>query len=191
MALREVNLIPGEILERRGLVRHLLLWVCALLLLVVLILAANAYQMRTVAGKTETRQGTIKARAAALERMVGDIQKGQKELNLAHREQVQLAALIEQRRSYSSVLARLADAINDQTWLQQLALGAAQDQALHLSMTGFTHSHEHLGTFMLRLSGDPMFMRVVLKSAQEAKEGPAKSNPVQFQIDCDIAKETP
>jgi Tfp pilus assembly protein PilN len=189
--MRDINLIPDEILERRSLIRHLLLWLSSLVVVAAFIMAAHGYQNRMVSGETQNRQGARKDLAAALTRTVGDIRKEQMGLNLARREQVQLVALIEQRRSYSSVLAKLADVMNDQTWLQQLAFNTAQDRTLHLGLTGFSHSHETLGTFIQRLSGEPMFRLVVLKSAQESADKSSGSAPVQFQIECDIAKEAP
>lgn len=191
MALRDINLIPTEILERRYLVRHLLLWLSSLVVVAALIMAAHEYPNRIVSGETQNRQGARKDLAAALTRTVGDIRKEQKALSLALREKVQLGALIEQRRAYSSVLAKLADVMNDQTWLQQLAFNTAQDRTLHLGLMGFSHSHETLGTFIQRLSGESMFRLVVLKSAQESKDQLSGSAPVQFQIECDIAKEAP
>ena len=62
---------------------------------------------------------------------------------------------------------------------------------MHLGLLGFSHSHEALGIFIQRLSGEPMFRLVVLKSAQESKDQLSGSAPVQFQIECDIAKEAP
>lgn len=191
MALRDINLIPGEILERRSLIRRLLLWSSILVVVAALMMAAYVYQNRMVYGETQNRRGALKNLTAALTRIAGDIRKEQKELNLVRREQIQLAALIEQRRSYSSVLAKLADVMNDQTWLSQLAFNTAPDRTLHLSLMGFSHSHETLGTFIQRLSGESMFRRVVLKSAQESQNPLSVSAPVQFQIEFDIAKEAP
>lgn len=191
MALREINLVPDEVRERRSLIRHLVLWLSGLVVAAALITAASGYLNRFVYKDAQNPRGAGKELTAALTRIVGDIPKGQNELNLARREQAQLAALIGQRRSYSSALAKLADAMNDQTWLQQLAFNTGKERALHLSLTGFSHSHEALGTFIQRLSGEPMFRLVVLKSAQESQEKLAGSAPVQFQIECDIAKEAP
>ena len=191
MAVRDINLIPGEILERLSLIRHLLLWLCCLVLVAAFIMAAQVYQKRMVYWETQDRQGAIKDVEATLARLAGDIRKEQKELNFARREQLQLAALIEQRRSYPSVLAKLADIMNDQTWLQQLAFNTASDRTLHLGLTGLSYSHEALGTFIQRLSSEPMFRLVVLKSVQESKEQLSGSTLVQFQIECDIAKEKP
>lgn len=191
MALRDINLIPAEILERRALIRHLFLWLGILIVVAALMMAAHGYQNRFVRGDARNRQGAVKDTAAALTRIVGDIRKEQKELDLASREQVQLDALIEQRRSYSSVLAKLADVMNHQTWLQQLAFNTAQNRTLKLSLTGFSHSHENLGTFIQRLSGEPMFRKVVLKSAQESQDKRSGAAPLQFQIECDLAKEAP
>lgn len=191
MALREINLIPGEILERRGLIRHLLCWLSGLVLVSAFMMALHGYQDRIVYGEGQSQQGQQKEPSADLTRIVGDIQKEQKELDLARREQLQLGALIEQRRPYSSILAKLSDLMNDQTWLQQLASNINQDGTLHLSLLGFSHSHEALGRFIQRLSGEPTFRQVVLKSAQETKDRLSGSASVQFQIECDIAKEAP
>jgi Tfp pilus assembly protein PilN len=191
MAVRDINLIPGEILERRTLVRRLLLWLSILVVVVALVMAAIGYQKRIVYGETQNRQGAQKGQAAVLAKIVGEIRKEQKELDIARREHVQLSALIEQRQSYSSVLAKLADVMNDQTWLQQLAFNTNPDRTLHLSLTGFSHSHETLGTFIQRLSGEPTFRQVVLKSAQESEDKLSGAAPVQFQIECDILKGAP
>jgi Tfp pilus assembly protein PilN len=191
MALRDINLIPEEILERRRLIRHLLLWFGGLVAVAALVMAVNVHQSRLTHGGAPNLQGALKDRAAALGRIVGDIRQEQKELDLARREQVQLVALSGQRRSYAPILAKLADVMNDQTWLQQLAFNTAKDRTLHLGMTGFSHSHETLGTFIQRLSGEPLFRRVVLKSAQESEDKLSGSAPVQFQIECDVAKEAP
>jgi len=191
MALRDINLIPGEILERRSLIRHLLVWASSLVVVAALSIAVHGYQNRMLYGETQNRQGAIKERAAALTGLVGDIRKEQKELDLARREQARLGALIEQRRSYSSVLAKLADVMNDETWLLQLAFNTAPDRTVHLGLLGFSRSPETLGIFIQRLSGEPMFRLVVLKSAQESKDHLAGSAPVQFQVECDMAKEAP
>jgi hypothetical protein len=191
MALRDINLIPGEILERRSLIRHLLLWLSCLVVVAALIMAAHGYQNRMVYGKTQNRQGGDKDLKAALVRTVGDIGKEQKALNLALRERVQLGALIEHRLSFPSVLAKLAEIMNDQTWLQQLAFDTGRDGKFHLIMTGFSSSPATLGMFVQRLSGEPMFRLVVLKSAQESENRLSGSVPVQFQIECDIAGDQP
>jgi len=191
MALRDINLIPGEILERRSLIRHLFLWLASLVVVIALILAARGYANRLVSGDAQSRQGDIKALAAALTTRIGDIAKEQKALNLAHREQVQLAALMGQRRSFAPVLAQLADVMNDQTWLQQLAFHTTPDRTVHLRLMGFSSSHETLGTFIQGLTGAPMFRQVVLKSSQEAKAQSSGPALVEFHIECDVAKEAP
>jgi Tfp pilus assembly protein PilN len=191
MALRDINLIPGELLERRGLIRRLILWSAALVMVAVLILAAHAYQNRIVHRDARNRQAAATDMTATLVKIVGDIAKEQQALNLAIQEQAQLTALIDQRQPSASVLAKLADIMNDQTWLQQLDFETVPNRTVHLGLTGFSHTHEALGTFIQRLSGEKMFRMVVLKSAQESKDKTLGSTPVQFQIECDIAREAP
>lgn len=191
MVLRDINLVPAETLERRYLIRHVLLWLSSLVAVVVLLMGVYVYQSRVVYRETLNRQGVNEDLKADLARTTGDIMKAQNALNLTIRERVQLEALIEHRLSHSSVLAKLAEIMNDQTWLQQFAFDTGMDGKFHLRLMGFSSSHATLGTFIQRLSGEPMFRLVVLKSAQESEDKLSGSAPVQFQIECDIAGDLP
>lgn len=191
MALRDINLVPAEVLERRYLIRHVVLWLSSLVAVVVLLTGVHGYQARLVYRETLNRQEGEKDLTATLAKLVGAIGKEQNALNLTLRERVQLGALIEHRLSHAAVLAKLAEIMNDQTWLQQFAFDTARDGKFHLVMMGFSSSPATLGTFIQRLSGEPMFRLVVLKSAQEVEDKSSGSAPVQFQIECDIAGEVP
>ena len=191
MALRDINLVPAEVLKRRYLIRHVLLWSSILVAVVVLLMGVYVHQSRVLYRETLNRQEVNKDLKAELVRTTGDIWKVQNALNLALRERVQLEALIKHRLSHSSVLAKLAEIMNDQTWLQQFAFDTGMDGRFHLKLMGFSSSHATIGTFIQRLSGEPMFRLVVLKSAQESEDKPSGSAPVQFQIECDIAGDLP
>lgn len=189
--MRDINLVPAETLERRYLIRHALLWLSSLFAVVVLLMGVYVYQSRVVYRETLNRQGVNEDLKADLARTTGHIMKAQNALNLTIRERVQLEALIEHRLSHSSVLAKLAEIMNDQTWLQQFAFDTGMDGKFHLRLMGFSSSHATIGTFIQRLSGEPMFRLVVLKSAQESEVKLSGSAPVQFQIECDIAGDLP
>lgn len=191
MALRDINLVPAEMLERFYLIRHVFLWLSSLVAVAVLLMGVYGYQARVAYRETQNRQEGEKELAATLARMVSDIRKEQNALNLTLRERVQLGALIEHRLSHPSVLAKLAEIMNDQTWLQQFAFDTGKDGRFHLMLTGFSSSPATLGTFIQRLSGEPMFRLVVLKSAQESEDKLSGSAPIQFQIECDIAGDVP
>ena len=154
--------------------------------MVALMMGIYAYQARIFyAAKQDPSNG--KNHSAVLTTAVTDeTKKGQQELNIALQERAHLVALTAAQRPCSSVMAKLAETINDQTWLQQLALDAGRDRLARLKLAGSSVSHESLGDFIQRLSGDPMFRGVVLKSAQESEARISGGSLVQFQIECDI-----
>jgi Tfp pilus assembly protein PilN len=186
MALRDVNLIAADILERRYLLRHLFIWCGGLIAVAALMTGIYAYQTRIhdAARRDLSNAGNPSAVLAA---EVGEIKKEQRELTIALQERAQLVALTAVQRPGSSVMAKLAEIMNDQTWLQQLALDAGPGRLSRLKLAGSSVSHDSLGDFMQRLSSDPMFRGVVLKSAQESETSMPRGGPVQFQIECDIA----
>ena len=195
MALREINLISPDILERRILFRHLLLWCGGLFAVAILLTGGYGYRTRILYAAKQQAQGGQDV-APLLNAVVGEIGKEQKALQLALKERVKLIALIENQRPYSFILARLADIMNNQTWLTQLAFETGQGRIIHLRIMGLSASHDTLGDFMQRLSSEPMFRGVVLKFSQESdiKASDTKSDiraagapPVQFQVECDLA----
>jgi Tfp pilus assembly protein PilN len=185
MALRDVNLIAADILERRYVLRHIFMWCGGLIAVFALMIGIYAYQTRIhdAAKRDLSNAGNP---SAVLAGVVGEIKKGQQELNIALQERALLGAMTAMQRSYSSVMAKLAEIMNDQTWLQQLALDAGRDRLARLKLAGSSVSHESLGDFMQRLSSEPMFRGVVLKSAQGSETRLSGGSLVQFQIECDI-----
>lgn len=188
MAMRDINLIPGEILERRTLVRHLFLWSGSLVVLAFILLVLYGSLVSWGDWKGPTANKDLKPE---LLKAVEDIKKEQTALNLALRERAQLGALMGKRLAFSPVLAKLSEIMNDQTWLTQLAADKGPDGKFHLIMTGLSSSHATLGIFIQRLSGAPMFRQVVLKSAQASELKSSGTAPVMFQIECDIAEGLP
>jgi Tfp pilus assembly protein PilN len=185
MALRDVNLIATDILVRRFTFRHLFMWCGGLIAVAALMAGIYVYQTRIHAAAKRDLLNTGNP-SAVLSILNGKIKKGQQELNIALQERTQLGAMTAMQRSYSSVMAKLAEIMNDQTWLQQLALEAGRDHTAHLKLAGSSVSHESLGDFMQRLSNDPLFRNVVLKSAQESETKSSGGSLVQFLIECDI-----
>ena len=186
MALRDVNLIAVDILERRYTLRHLVLWCGSLIAVAALTLGLYAYQTRIHdAAKRELLNAADPG--VILTAMTSEMKKGQQELAVALKQRDQLVAMSALQRSYALVMAKLAQIMNDQTWLQQLVLETGRDRVTRLKLAGSSLSHDFLGDFMQRLSSDPLFGSVVLKSAQESEIRLSGGSSVQFQIDCDIA----
>ncbi len=196
MALREINLIPAEILDRQHLVRHVCFWTGCLVTSLALIFGIYLFQRQAV--MTEKRALTkLKETHKHLGSRIEEIKRIQKKLD----------SLIQQRsvldnitgsQPYSPVLIKLADIINEDTWLTQLALNRNKDTggSANMQLTGFSRSNMDLGTFLNRLSSEPMFKEVVLKFAREIKvaesseSAPASSSLTQiaFQVECTLQK---
>ncbi len=186
MVLRDINLITDDILERRYLLRHLVIWCSGILAVLVLAAAVYGYLIRFhYAAQPGLADGNNFT--ATLAQLVGEINREQGKLNRALQERAQFGALIGLQRPYSSILARLAEIMNDQTWLSQLALDTGREGTVRLKLLGFSLSQDHLGDFLQQLSRDPRFRRVVLKYSEKSEVQAYGGSPVQFQIECEIS----
>jgi len=187
MALRDINLIAPDILERRYFLHHLFMWCLGLIAVAAIILGIYRYQTRLFYEAKHNRQGGENLPALLVAR-TAEVGKAQAELNLARKEWAQLGILAENRPPYHSVVAKLAEIMNDQTALQQLAVDSGKDRLVHVKLLGSSRSHETLADFIQRLSDETMFRGVDLKYSQEseARTSVPGKGPVQFHIEFNI-----
>lgn len=97
---------------------------------------------------------------------------------------------------YSQIFAKLADIMNEDTWLSQLTIesGREEESSIRLKLTGFSFSADELGSFLQQLTNEPLFREVVLQSARENvnsqfSKGSGKAvRVIQFNIECKISK---
>ncbi len=192
MALREINLIPAEILHRQHLRRHMCFWAGCFLVSLTLIFGVHLYQARAVQVRKQTVT-KLKKQHMQLGAKIEEIGQIQKELSRLTEKQAVLNK-ITRNQPYSQVLWKLAEIINSGTWLTQLAIERVTDtnDEHNLKLTGFSHSNKDLGDFLNRLSNEPMFMDVVLQYALEVKDAGSRKGTasaltlIQFQIDCHV-----
>lgn len=192
MALREINLIPAKILYRKHLIRHVYFWAGCLATSLALIFSIYLFQRQTVLAKNRALT-KLKETHNQLGSKKEEIKRVQNELDSLIQKQ---STLYDKTRSqpYSPVLLRLADIINENTWLTKLAIDSTKDTggSAGMQLTGFSRSNQDLGNFLNQLSGEPMFKDVVLKFARELKVEESKKSTgaqsilIQFQIDCNI-----
>ncbi len=193
MALREVNLIPSEILSRRQLRRHLCFWSFWLLLSLLVISGSYLFQTHVILGKKRTL-ASLSNIDTDLGIRIGRIEEIQKELDDLHKKRAVLQAIV-RNQPYSRVLLRLADIMNENTWLTSLSIDDSRETEgnTNLEMVGFSYSNEDLGDFLSQLSNEIVFQDVVLKFANET-EGPRtrgqKDSPIKiiyFQLMCHLS----
>lgn len=193
MALRDINLIAPDILAHRFTWRHLLLWSVCLLLCLALIFSYDIYQTQVVLAK-KGAMSLLKDTQTQWGSKIEEIQRIQKELGNLSQQQTVLGT-IKKSQAYSMILVKLADIMNEHTWLTQLAIETRvkeKENESYVQLTGFSFSNEELGDFLHRLASQPLFKRVILKYSREGdkkQSGPGTGEPerlIQFQIECDL-----
>jgi Tfp pilus assembly protein PilN len=192
MALREINLVPGDILAHRQLMRHLYLWAGCLVISLSLIGGFYLYQTRVVFAK-ERAFTSLKQVHTHLGARIGKIKQLQEELDKLSQQQAVLDSIMK-KQSYSKVLSRLADIMSPHTRLTQLAMerGREKERNIRATLTGFSLSNKALGNFLNQLTREPLFKTVALKYAKETTMEQPNQNMgkavklIQFQIDCAI-----
>jgi Tfp pilus assembly protein PilN len=182
MALREINLIPDEWLNRKRAGRHLLVWASVLAVGVAGVAAGHlAYSARVLSrtrpsASVEQMNQTLRDRLAAVEAV-------RQELDgmLAVRR-------VAQAVPYSTTLWRVADTLNARTWLRELVAEGSSRSGSRLTLTGYSGSNADLGLFLNRLSTDPGFQQVRLRSSREGQVMRLSPNEdarvMEFRIEC-------
>jgi len=195
MALREVNLIPAEVLHQKYVIRHLFLWTGSLVLLLGLIFGLYQYQLRAVLLKNRPKT-TLEDIHVQLGATIAEIKISQQEIEQLSRQDDFLKTLTT-NQPFSEVLLKLSDIINAQTWLTRLILISTPGNeaiASGLQLYGYSLSNDHVGNFLNRLSETPLFHNVVLRYARETQlvQSPQDSKTqlkvIQFQIDCETPR---
>ncbi len=191
MALREVNLVPPDVMASRLLARHLSFWAITLISsvsLILLIYLGQAYHVRLEQQSLVTLkdiQGHLTGKVELQKRLQGDLEK-------LNQQKAALYAIKSTGQSLSHVIARLSHIMNDGTWLSQLTVEGGGGDNATLLLTGSSVSNEHLGDFLNRLSLDQTFRGVVLKFANESEgEEPGQKSGkgrIGFQIACQLGK---
>jgi len=190
MAIREINLVPPEVLSRRYVLRHVYLWLGLLAFSMLLVGGFYAQQ----SGKSVTLKGTAPAlndAAADLGAKIDEIKQLQVRLDALSRSQ-SIMDIIGRQKPYSELLLNLSLQMNERTWFKTIAAtsGAGPDRSVRMLITGFSRSNDDLGDFISRLTFDPSFRDVVLKYSREAKIALPGREPddlqtaIQFQIEC-------
>ncbi len=195
MALRDINLIPAQVLHKKYLFRHLFLWAGCLFICIFLIFGFYIYQIHVVL--------PIKRPATTLEDMhkqlgatIEEIKETQQEIQKLSLQESFLNNL-KRIQPFSRLLLKLSEIMNAQTWLTQLTIDAGtedEEVVSSIKLYGYSLSNNDLGNFLTLLSGEPLFNNVILKYAKETKIAkllPDRNTParvIQFQIDCNIPR---
>jgi Tfp pilus assembly protein PilN len=196
MALREINFIPIELVARRSLLRHLFFWTGCMVISLSLIWGFYFYHEHTLQAKRRTVT-TLKQRHANLGTKIDEIKQIRQEVERLRQKQAGLET-ITRNEPYSQIFAKLADIMNEDTWLSQLAIDSGfqveAEVETGLRLTGYSLSAEELGNFLTQLTNESMFKNVVLQRATESETSGLYKNMrqpirlIQFQIVCSVPR---
>jgi hypothetical protein len=180
MALRDVNLVPEQVLHRRYVIRHLYAWGGAYLLLFGILAGSYLGYTRVVLAQRNPAIPEEQLRKG-LAVTITEIQRKTEELE-------RLAFVRQASRSGDApqVLGRLAEIMDPQVWLTDLTLQARETAGSTLLLDGLSVSNSLLGSLIKQLNDDPLFGKVVLKSADETQgstgSDAAPTNLIRFAI---------
>lgn len=192
MALREINLLPDDILFRLQLTRHLVFWAGSLIITLSSIFGFHIYQTHVALARNgifTPPKETERRIAASIE----EIKRIQGKIKRLDQQQSVIGKIVRNSTRYR-VLSRLINIMDNSTSLTELTLDALEgaEKGAKLMVSGFSAQNEDLGNFMNQLSDDPIFQGVLLRYAKETliiQGNPNRGKPVrliQFQIECKI-----
>jgi Tfp pilus assembly protein PilN len=193
MALREINLIPPDILDAVHLRRRIGIWGSVLTFSLAFIFGLYFYQTEVV----YTRKSPVIAVSALeseLTNKMAEIKSLKVKLEKLSQQQEVLQTIMP-AHSYSALLFKLSAMMNGYTWLTQLRIDdiRKEEGRAEMEMTGFSFSNEDLGNLLNQLSAEPLFPEVVLKYAKETdapgwlRGGSANMKLIRFQIECRLS----
>jgi arsenate reductase-like glutaredoxin family protein len=194
MAIREINLVPDDILKKKSLFRRLFFWSSCLTLSLFLIFGFYLYQVHVVLSKK--RPGTtLEDMQRRLGTTIEEINKTQQEIQRLSLQESFVKNLT-RIQPFSRILMKLSEIMNVRTWLTKLIITSNTEKDLVpvIELYGNTLTNDDLGSFLTQLSVELMFNKVVLKYSKEtqmaksSKDSKALIKIIQFQIDCEIPR---
>jgi Tfp pilus assembly protein PilN len=190
VALREINLIPSEVMAARTMTRHLSFWAACLVAALGVVLGFYVVERYRINLERQWLMGMKNVPGQLT--MAVDLQKRlQGHLDKLNQQKTMATAVKAKGVPVAPVIARLSQLMNDETWLTQLTMEAVEGQKeMRLLLTGFSASNERLGDFLNRLAADGSFKAVVLQFAGESdKEAPGQKRVqgrIRFNIGCQV-----
>lgn len=197
MTIRDINLIPAEMLYRQEVVLRLRRWAVGVIACLAVIFGIHAYQTRYVLAKLRpaTTLSDMHTRLGATQEEITNTQAEIDRLSL----QQSIVQELTLHLPYSGLLHTLAAAMNPHTWLVRLDIDSAEASSggNRMTLEGYALSNELLADLLTHLSTAPPVDGVVLKFAKDATVSGVTTNPdqviaaVHFEVDCRLREPKP
>ena len=163
MALRDINLVPETVLNRRYLVRHGVGWVAAYALVAVSVLCLYSYQLCSMntSQKTELTEAMIYRRIATT---IAEIEQKTDSL-----ESVAAVHRLSSPVGAADMVSHLAAAMGPKAWLTSMQIQTDDKRGTEITMAGLAHSNTELGALIQELSSDGMFSDVAMSNSAKVR----------------------
>jgi len=201
-------MIPGNILARTALYRHLWFWGKGLVFILLLFVMFYLVQASKFAlqQKAQYSDASIKVKVA---NKIDKTQKDADNINALIQDlklKSGLLATLTNQQQYYDILAVFAESFNDATWIDNLSIqrgkkkdkdkGKDKDKNKEmdrsiLMVDGFSLTHNTLGTFLESLSANRRIQDVVLvyaKKLEKVSVDKDLSIVIKFKLTCSIIK---
>ncbi len=194
MALRQINLVPGDELEKFAQVRHLKFWFKCLVLVVALLGTVQGVQYRRISllrSQLPLGRGINGINLQVNERL-DDLAGLRKQVETIHTKQQSMATIVRSQVFYD-IIASVAGCLNPDTWLDFFSTRRDEkdpDQ-LDLKCRGFALDHNALGHFLDRLSKTPGIHDLVLNDASHGTDRDSQApngSRVHFTLSCRMSR---
>jgi len=181
--MKDVNLIPREILERGILFSRAMIWAVVVMIAGLMIGAACVY-IGIVKNRVEHSFSTLSAQVETEQSLTVELDKSRGERNRLEVKEKIIRQLLE-KRAWCQVLYDVVGNIRDDVWLTHLSdmIGkGSEGEEEALLIKGFAISNRHLADFMTRLNWLPYVDQVDLRISRSHQwEG---MEVVQFELEC-------
>jgi Tfp pilus assembly protein PilN len=167
MTLRDINLVPDDVLAKYHARRHILRWGLVLIGCLTIISVTYWYQAYVVLARLRPST-TLADIHDQLGATLDEISAAQKEIERLSTQQAILKEL-SVHQSFPGLLELMADTLSPQTWLTAMEIDAdgPRDARAGMRLKGYALSNELLADFLTRLSAARSMDSVVLKLARE------------------------
>jgi hypothetical protein len=161
MAVREVNLVPDAVLQRRYMQRHGVGWAMAYGLVIALIFGGSMVIRRhvTAKGRSPADEADVRKRLATTIAEIETKKEGFARLTFVREISCPVGV--------AQVLGRVGEAMDAATWLTHLSVTDPRGAERELALEGLARSNTHLGATIDALARNGAFRDVVLGNATE------------------------
>jgi Tfp pilus assembly protein PilN len=197
MTIRDLNLVPAEMLYRGQAALRLRRWGIGLVICLAVIFGLHAYQTRYALAKLRpvTTLSDMHLRLGATLEEITNTQQEIDRLSL----QQSIVQELTLHLPYSSLLQTLAAEMNPHAWLVRLEIESVQETGggNRMILEGYALSNELLADLLTHLSTAPPVEGIVLKFAKNASLSGVMPHPdqvipaVHFELDCRLKELTP